>query len=291
LTASFGYDALGRRKSKTVNSVTTGYWYDGRDVLAELNGSTPTATYIRNLSIDEPFIRKGPTDEFYQTDVLGSTLALTDAAGSSQTTYTYEPFGKTTVSGTSTNSFKYTGRENDTDGLYYYRARYYGSGGGRFLQEDPIGISGGLNLYNYVNSNPVNAIDPTGQIAWALPAIPVIAIPAFEALTALGGLAIGAIMSTVGDTPRDQAADDARDREHQAYKDRCGETPPSGLKDECEVWRWKLQRERDCVRMMEEWDRKWRPDLKKNNAIEQRKRGIQRLEKLIETRCGCPKGD
>ena len=67
LSASFVYDGLGRRSSKTVNSTTTGFWYDGDDVLAELSGSTPTATYVRSLSIDEPFIRKQSAgDEFYQ---------------------------------------------------------------------------------------------------------------------------------------------------------------------------------------------------------------------------------
>ncbi len=69
---------------------------DGADVLAELSGSTPTATFIRSLSIDEPFIRKlSGGDEFYETDALGSSLVMTDGAGASQTTYTYEPFGKT----------------------------------------------------------------------------------------------------------------------------------------------------------------------------------------------------
>src|SRR5437016_7627855 len=74
LSASFVYDGIGRRASKTVNSTTTGFWYDGSDVLAELSGSTPTATYVRGLAIDEPFIRKGTSDEFYQSDALGSTL-------------------------------------------------------------------------------------------------------------------------------------------------------------------------------------------------------------------------
>jgi len=50
-------------------------------------------------------------------DVLGSTVALTDATGS---LYTYEPFGQTTVTGaTSSNQHQYTGPENDGTGLYY----------------------------------------------------------------------------------------------------------------------------------------------------------------------------
>lgn len=44
-------------------------------------------------------------------------------------------------------------------GLYYYRARYYTPGNGRFISEDP---AGGANLYAYTAGNPINFIDPTG---------------------------------------------------------------------------------------------------------------------------------
>lgn len=61
------------------------------------------------------------------------------------------------------NPFAYTGRELDSDtGLYYYRARYYDSRTGRFLQKDPIGMTGGLNLYRYVRNNPANDTDSLG---------------------------------------------------------------------------------------------------------------------------------
>ncbi len=164
LTASFVYDGLGRRKSKTINGTTTGFWFDGNDVYAELAGVTPSATYIRGLNIDEPYIRKGASDEFYETDALGSSLVLTDPAGASQTTYTYEPFGNTTQTGSaSTNTFQYTGRENDGTGLYYFRARYYAPRLQRFAAEDPIGLAGGdVNQYAFVRNSPCNYIDPLG---------------------------------------------------------------------------------------------------------------------------------
>ncbi len=164
LTASFIYDGLGRRSSVTVNSATTGFWYDGDDILAELTGTTSNVTYLRGLRIDQPFIRQlSGGNEFYQTDALGTSVVLTDPTGTTQTTYSYEPFGKATVSGPSTNFLRYTGREADGTGLLYYRARYYSPRLQRFVSEDPIGLRGGdPNFYAYVGNNPTRFTDPQG---------------------------------------------------------------------------------------------------------------------------------
>ena len=65
--------------------------------------------------------------------------------------------------GTVEQPYTYTGREFDAEsGLYYYRARYYDATTGRFLQKDPLGLDAGINLYAYVDNNPVNLIDPHG---------------------------------------------------------------------------------------------------------------------------------
>jgi RHS repeat-associated protein len=57
----------------------------------------------------------------------------------------------------------YTAREWDPEtGLYYYRARYYDPRIGRFISEDPIGLSGGQNLYAYANNSPLGLGDPFG---------------------------------------------------------------------------------------------------------------------------------
>ena len=45
---------------------------------------------------------------------------------------------------------------------YYYRARYYDPGAGRFLSQDPVGFLGGINKYNYVFSDPLNWVDNRG---------------------------------------------------------------------------------------------------------------------------------
>ena len=78
----------------------------------------------------------------------------------------YDAFGNTSTGGTaSSNPLQYAGRENDGTGLYYYRARYYSPKLGRFISQDPIGLTGGLNMYAYVRGNPVSLVDPLGLCA------------------------------------------------------------------------------------------------------------------------------
>jgi YD repeat-containing protein len=126
VSASFAYDALGRRISKTINGQTIMFLYDGLDIVRE-SGEGGDASYLRTLTIDEALSRtEGSGTSTYLADTLGSTVALADASGSPVTIFAYAPFGETKFSGVpSLNAVQYTGRENDGTGLYYYRARYY----------------------------------------------------------------------------------------------------------------------------------------------------------------------
>ncbi|MBI5100315.1 MAG: RHS repeat-associated core domain-containing protein, partial [Nitrospirae bacterium] len=85
--------------------------------------------------------------------------------------YSYDSFGAVLNQvETIPQPFKYVGQYGvmtEPNGLYYMRARYYEPKVGRFISEDPIGFEGGtVNLYEYVGSNPVNNIDPTGTFSW-----------------------------------------------------------------------------------------------------------------------------
>ncbi|MBQ7189266.1 MAG: hypothetical protein IJR99_07605, partial [Kiritimatiellae bacterium] len=61
--------------------------------------------------------------------------------------------------------FTWQGREYSyATGLYSFRARWYDPAAGRWLSKDPIGLEGGLNLYEAFGSNPVCFRDPTGKI-------------------------------------------------------------------------------------------------------------------------------
>jgi RHS repeat-associated protein len=164
LIASFAYDGLGRRAQKTVNSVLTQFRYDGLDAVKESSGGSDVA-YLRTLDIDEALVRTDAVDStHYLADALGSSVALTNAGGTTATTYTYAPFGETTTAGPpSPNPFRFTGREDDGTGLYYYRARYYDPSRSRFVSEDPIRLLvPWANAFRYATNNPIAWVDPYG---------------------------------------------------------------------------------------------------------------------------------
>jgi RHS repeat-associated protein len=166
--ASFAYDPFGRRTTRTVGGNTTTYLYDGINVLREtVDGGSPV-TYLTGLSADDVLARidaDGTTS--YLTDGLGSVVGLVDQAGRLATEYSYGAFGATESSGDrpdDPNPFRFTGREDDGTGLYYYRARYYRPDVNRFIAEDPLGYAAGdPNLYAYVSNSPTNAVDPSGM--------------------------------------------------------------------------------------------------------------------------------
>jgi RHS repeat-associated protein len=167
VSASFVYDGLGRREKKTINASLTEFLYDGVNPVQETSGATVLANILTGPGLDE-FLTRTDTvagmTSYFLPGTLGSALALADDASNLQTEYTYEPFGKSTVTGSSnTNPFQYTGRENDLTGLYYYRNRYYNPTSQRFISEDPLGfVSKDYNLYSYVENNPLLYVDPWG---------------------------------------------------------------------------------------------------------------------------------
>jgi len=186
VNATFVYDGTGRRQKKTIEGSLAEYLYDGVNPVQETSGATVLANILTGLGIDEFFTRTdvpAVTASHFLPEALGSALALTDSAGTVQTEYTYEPFGRTTATGVSnSNSFQYTGRENDGSGIYYYRARYYHSQLQRFVSEDPshqlqangndkillllrLMIVEELNGYAYAQNNPVTRLDPSGLLS------------------------------------------------------------------------------------------------------------------------------
>jgi RHS repeat-associated protein len=160
----------GRCIQKSAASATINYLYDGMslgaNVIEEIdNSGNVLARYAQGTDVDEQLIElRSGTTSYYQRDGLGSVTSMSNSAGATSGTYSYDSFGKLTAStGTLTNSFQYTGRDFDSEtGIYYYRARYYDQNAGRFLGEDPLRFEIGINFYPYVQNDPVGHIDPSG---------------------------------------------------------------------------------------------------------------------------------
>ena len=167
-TSNFAYDVFGRRARKTVSGQTTQFLYDGANPVQEHGAASVQANILGGLEIDEFFSRSevpSAKTSYYLSDALGSTISLADPAGNIQADYTYEPFGRTQLTGSpGTNPYQYTSRENDGNGMYYYRARYYHPSLQRFISEDPLRFTAGdLNLFSYARNSSPNLRDPSGM--------------------------------------------------------------------------------------------------------------------------------
>ena len=182
----YSYDVYGRRTSCSVGSAsqtnTTSFVYDGHQIVADLDESgNLLRTYVWGQSIDNllAFTDHTTSNTYYAIkDHQNSVLALVDASGSVVESYEYDAWGRTRVFDAAGkelaesaigNRYCFQGREIDwATGLYYFRARWYNPVSGRWLSKDPIGISGGLNLYAFCGNNPVNFVDPLGLQSYDL---------------------------------------------------------------------------------------------------------------------------
>jgi len=170
----YRYDAFGNRTVKTKDLVTTKYLWDTNrklpQVLAETDDNNDITCYYiygHGLIAKIPVQEWGPFEPYYyHYDGLGNTVAITDESTAIVNRYAYTPFGElAAIEESIPNPFRYVGRYgvmDDKNGLFYMRARYYDPEIGRFISKDPIGFTGGLNLYAYCYNNPVLFIDPSG---------------------------------------------------------------------------------------------------------------------------------
>lgn len=136
-------------------------------MLAELDSnSNVVAEYTHGTEIVSQ--NRNGVVHYYQFDGNGNVRILTDSTGTVSDTYTYDAFGNLTHSTDLTvNPYRYCGEyQDETTGLYYFRARYYNSSTGTFITADSysgtLSDPVSLHKYLYANANPVMNSDPTG---------------------------------------------------------------------------------------------------------------------------------
>ena len=149
--------------------------YDGIHCVADLSSDgTLLRSYTWGVGIDNllavTLYGGDSTNTLYAvTDPLGTVHALVGTNGVPAVTYAYDSWGNLlSVSGDESPAaslrFTWQGREySHATGLYSFRARWYDPASGRWLSKDPIGLEGGLNLYEAFGNNPVCFRDPEGD--------------------------------------------------------------------------------------------------------------------------------
>ncbi len=178
LAEKYQYDAFGRRTAISDGASTNYLVYAGVHVVAEVDSTgNLLKSYTYGPGIDNILsmtIYGGTTSTyFYVKDNLGSVMAVTDSTGTNIVeSYQYDAWGNVSAFDSLNqpitqsligNHFLWQGREISwKSGLYYFRARWYEPVLGRWLSNDPIGISGGLNQYVFCGDDPVNCVDIDG---------------------------------------------------------------------------------------------------------------------------------
>ena len=187
----FEYDPQGRRIHKQVWNNTGGsgnpavdqrFLYDGWNLVAtltpnlrlnllicgarDLSGSMQGAGGVGGL-LEVSYHGTATTNCFPAFDGNGNVVALVNAAdGTIVANYDYGPFGEPIrITGVmaKNNPFRFSTKYHDEESdLLYYGYRYYKPSTGTWPNRDPIGEKGGLNLYNFVDSDPIRKVDKLG---------------------------------------------------------------------------------------------------------------------------------
>lgn len=176
---TYTYDPFNRRTSKTVDGKTTEFIWQGNRLIAETDNDKHWQTYIyepksyRPLALLYGNAQQEKTQIYwYQNDQLGTPIALTNNRGEFIYQCQYNAYGQIIDEKYQTdkgldlvpdNPLRFQGQYYDEETkLHYNLNRYYDPFIGRYITQDPIGILSDINVYCYVNNNPINIIDPSG---------------------------------------------------------------------------------------------------------------------------------
>ncbi|WLG89277.1 RHS repeat domain-containing protein [Pseudomonas cucumis] len=166
-------------KRHETHTATTSHFHEvrylpGLEIRTRDNGEVLHVIILGGLRCLHWLVGKPPgidTDQlrYKLDDQLGSSLMELDQQARLISHEGYYPFGATawmvarSALEVSYKTVRYSGKEMDVSGLYYYGARYYAPWLQRWVSADPAGDVDGLNLYGFVGNNPLAYVDPDGS--------------------------------------------------------------------------------------------------------------------------------
>ena len=162
----YEYDALGNLRAFVMNGSRTEFVVDPMNPLEIVGeyGNGQIMKYIHGFSLLGRF--ESEETVYYHYDGSGNTSEITSSSGQVLNRYSYGPFGDVNIISQSVpNRFQFRGAAgltSDGNGLVGTLTRHYDPSLGRFIQPDPIGQLGGMNLYTYAGNDPINRIDDSG---------------------------------------------------------------------------------------------------------------------------------
>ena len=174
---TYAYDDDGLRVLSRIAGKTVRYVQDPNAPYSRLleeqdESGNVIARYVYGVGLISREDSSG-NERIYHYDSRGSTIALTDGTGQITDRFAYDPYGKIAArTGETPNPFTYNGRDgvaDDGNGIYFMRTRYYAPALMRFIQKDPS-FSGNLmdpqslNRHTYARGNPVQFVDPEGDL-------------------------------------------------------------------------------------------------------------------------------
>ena len=179
------YDYMSRRIMKSTATQTNTFLYDSWNLIqerVEFDGAVSTNQYVWGLDLSGSLQGAGGVgglltilspDSCLLTpayDANGNVTDLVDTNGAVVAHYEYDPYGNTIAQSgdqADANPYRFSSKFWDREtGFFYYGYRFYSPQMGRWLSRDSITERGGLNLYGFVNNNPVLYIDKFGLVHW-----------------------------------------------------------------------------------------------------------------------------
>ena len=158
------YDGMRVIQERTSNGVPTVAYTRGPDLSGTLEGAGGIGGLLARSEWNS--VSSTWSHAFYHSDGVGNVTALAVPSGGGIAlagSYRYDPFGR--LIGTPTdlaarNTQRFSSKEwHNPIGFYYFGYRFYDPATQRWLNRDPIGEDGGVNLYGYVENDPLSNVD------------------------------------------------------------------------------------------------------------------------------------